>query len=258
MRKEIKGNNKDGVEVTVYVKTPSNQQLKKAGIVAAKTFAEAVNGGCLLKAKTEKVLREQGLWGEEQIKLLKEVTEKLVANELILKKGGIKKSEARDIAFSMREDRYRQTESLGILNSLDSKTAEGISTDARFDYLCSLCIVDEEGQPLCKNVEDYQDRSTGGEELINKAALEFSALFFGYDKDWQLKLKENEFFKEQGMVDKDFRLIDKDGNWVDRKGRRINENFQHIDADGNAINDEGKLIDAEGDEIVEFSAFLDD
>ena len=258
MRKEVKGKNKEGVEVTVYVKTPSNAQLKKATLVAAKSFADAVNGGCLLKAKTEKVLRDQGLWGDEQINSLREITERLVANEAILKKGGIKKSEAKNIAFSMREDRYKQTELLGVLNSLDSKTAEGISTDAKFDYLCSICIVDEEGQPLCTSVENYQERANDGDELINNAALEFSAMFFGYDKEWQLKLEENKFFKNQNMVDKDFRLIDKDGNWVDRKGRRINEEFQLINEEGKAVNEAGKLIDENGDEIVEFTPFLED
>lgn len=253
MRKEVKVGEK-----TVYVKTPSNVQLKKANLVAAKSFADAVNGGCLLKAKTEKVLRDQGLWGEEQINELKEVTERIVANELKLKRGGIKKSEAKDIAFSMREDRYKQSELLGILNSLDSKTAEGISTDARFDYLASVCIVDEEGQPLCKSIEDYQEKASNGDELINTAAVEFSALFFGYDKDWQLKLEENKFFKEQGMVDEKFRLVNKEGQLVDRKGRRVNEGFQLINEEGKAVNEDGKLIDENGDEIVEFTAFLDD
>lgn len=257
MRREIKVKVGD-VEKVVYVKTPSNLQLKKAGLVANKAFAEAVNSGCLLKAKTEKVLRDQGLWGEEQIKELKEITERILANELKLKKGGIKRSEAKDIAFSMREDRYKQTELLGVLNSLDSKTAEGVSTDARFDYLASVCIVDEENQPLCKNLDDYQERAANGDNLINEAALEFSSLFFGYDKDWQLKLEENKFFKEQGMVDENFRLINKEGQLVNRKGQRVNESFQLINEEGKAINDEGKLVDEDGNELVEFTAFLDD
>lgn len=258
MRREIKGKDKEGKEVTIYVKSPTQTQLKKANIVAAKAFGDALNAGCLLKAKTEKALRDQGLWGEEQIAELRVVTDRLNANELKLRKGGIKRNEAKDIAFSMREDRYKQTELLGILNSLDSKTAEGISTDARFDYLCGVCIVDEEGKPVCNSTEDYQERASGGDELINTAALEFSSLFFGYDKDWQLKLKENEFFKEQGMVDKDFRLVNKEGKWVDRKGRLVNEGFQLINEDGKAVNEEGKLIDEDGNEIVEFTPFLED
>jgi len=257
MRREVKGM-KDGKELTIYVKAPTQPQLKKANIVAAKAFGDALNAGCLLKAKTEKALRDQGLWGDEQINELRAITERLNASELKLRKGGIKRQEAKDIAFSMREDRYKQTELLGILNSLDNKTAEGISTDARFDYLCSVCILNEEGQPFCKSVEDYQERANDNEEILNAAALEFSSMFFGYDKDWQLKLEENKFFKEQGMVDKDFRLVDKEGNLVDRKGRRLNDKYQLINEEGKAINEEGQLIDEDSNIIVEFTPFLED
>lgn len=257
MRKEIVGKNRDGKEVKVFIKTPSTSQLKKASLVAAKAFADALNGGCLLKAKTEKALRDQGLWGDEQIDQLREVTKRLSDSELVLKKGGIKRSEAKDVAFSMREDRLKQSELLNTLNSLDSKTAEGISTDARFDYLCSVCIVDEEGKPICTSVEDYQEKSSL-DDYLNDAAIEFSAMFFGYDKDWQLKLRENLFFKEQGMVDDKFRLVNKDGQLVDRKGRRVNENYQLINEEGKAINEDGKLVDENGEEIVEFTPFLDD
>lgn len=258
MRKEIVGKNKDGAEVKVFVKTPSPVQLKKATLIAAKYFADALNAGCLLKAKTEKALKDQGLWGDEQIDELREISKRINENESKLKKGGIKKSEAVNIAYSMREDRQKQAELLGILNSLDSKTAEGLSQDARFDYLCSTCIVDEEGNPICKSVEDYQDRSSNGDEFLNEAALEFSALFFGYDKDWQLKLPENKFFKDQGMVDEKFRLVNKEGQLVDRKGRRVNENYQLINEDGKAIDENGKLVDENGEEILEFSPFLED
>ncbi len=258
MKREVKFE-KDGVTTTCYVKTPNQAQLQQAQLEHNKVFARALKEGCLLKAKTESCLKEQGLWGEEQIKALKAVTQRLRENEEKLKMGGIKKwGEAREIALQMVSDRAEQVRLMGILNSLDEYTAEGLANNAKFDYLCSVCIVDEGGIPLCKSVQDYQERATSGDTLINIAASEFSSLHYGYDPKWEEKLDENKFLKEHGMVDDKFRLINKEGKLVDRTGRLVNEDGNYVDDQGNPVDFDGNKVDSNGEKIVETLPFLDD
>lgn len=257
MKKEIKGTTADGKEITVFVKKPGPNQLKMAQLESNRTFAESIKKGCLLKAKTEQTLREQGLWGDEQKNKLKDLSRRIEENELKLKKGGIKLwGEARAIALQMLDDRYEQMQLLSVLNSLDKFTAEGQATDARFDYLCSACILDEYGEPIFKSLEDYQTRAN--EDIAIKAATELSSQLFGHDPEWESKLSENEFLKSHNMVDDNFRLINKDKHFVDRDGRKINEDGYRVDENDNPIDLAGNKLDKEGHIIVESVPFIED
>ena len=56
-------------------------------------------------------------------------------------------------------------------------TAEGQADNAYFDFLVSACSLDESGQKVFKNFDDYIEKSR--EPLSVKLAEELSALIFG-------------------------------------------------------------------------------
>src|SRR6056297_2386714 len=101
-RTKVVGKDSDGNEVTVYVTRPTKEDNSDAQIVASKVFKKAVMEGALLKQSLDNILREQGLWDDNKQQELDEINEKIEKNLLKLKKGGIKLSEARDLAIDVR------------------------------------------------------------------------------------------------------------------------------------------------------------
>lgn len=255
-RIKVDSKDKQGKKTSVYVTRPTKEENSKSQIVANKVFKDALMNGALVRKVLEKWLEDQGIWNQDKQKEVDDIDDEIRENLIKLKKGGIKLSEAKQVAIDIRMARVRKNQLMMERNSYDEYTAEALSDNAKFDYLASVCIKDKNGEPYFESVEDYQQN--GDQPFAIEAAGKLAAMVYGLDDDWESNLPENQFLSKYKFVNDDLRLVDKDGRYVTTDGKLIDSNFRYIDEQNNYVDYEGNRVDEDGLPIVESSPFLDD
>lgn len=248
----------DGKEVELIVRPPSVQDQREAQKVYNKAFTESIKGQCIVRAKLDDVLREQGLWDDGRQKQLTTLQNKILDGERKLTKGGIKLKEAKDIALSMKETRDEIRDLISVRTSLDSNTAEGQADNARFNYLVSACVVykDNESKGYFDSLDDYLNRMD--DPVALRGAQILANMIYGLDNDYEKNLPENKFLLKFKFIDDKLRLIDDKGRYVDREGRLVDEGGRFINESGQYVDKDGNRVDEKGDYVVDHQPFLDD
>lgn len=251
---KLNGSEKD---TEFLVKTPSINDQREAQKVYNQAFTDAIKSKCVVRAKMDELLEDQGLWNQDkQIKFTK-LQQDILDSERKLAKGGISLREAREIAIQMKKDREEVRSLISVRTSLDNHSAEGQADNARFNYLVSVCLVyNDSKQPYFSNMEDYLNRSN--EEVAIVAAQHLASMLYGLDNDYELNLPENKFLKKYKFIDDKLRYINKEGKLTDAEGRLVDENGRYIDGEGNFVDKFGNRVDKDGEYVVEHQPFLDD
>lgn len=130
-----------------------------------------------------------------------------------------------------------------------SKTVEGQSENAKFDYLVFACTFTADNKPYFKSFEEYQNQKSTLAGV--RAAEKLAELLYTYNADWTANLPEMKFLKKYKMVDSELRLINKDGKFVDSDGNLIN-------ADGELVDEAGNPVQSVNTVVEEPQPFLDD
>tara|TARA_R110000824_G_scaffold128568_3_gene289490 strand:+ start:19550 stop:20536 length:987 start_codon:yes stop_codon:yes gene_type:complete len=247
---------------TYAVVRPSVETLKRGTEIRSKTFNEALQGGDMLRDQLEGELRKRGLWNDDREEEYQGLRQDVVDGEFQLSKGGIRLSEARDVALGMSESRERMVDMLSSRSELDQNTCEGRADAARFNLLFAESLVYEDtGEKYFPNgLDDYLTQLDNS--ITTKGAAEFYYLISGTE-NLDDSLPETQFLKQYKLVDDKKRLIDKDGRLITKEGK-------HIDEFGNFIKWTGEeeyvFVDLTGREVekvtgdfkVEFSPFLEE
>lgn len=239
------------------IKKPTARQNEDATMEYNRVFSKALQSGALLREKLDLFMREQGLWdNQKQEKYLQYIAE-LNDTERKLQEGGIKLSEAKELAFNMKGTRGALQDLIAGRNALDVNTAQGQAENARFNFLLVSCLVyNDTGKNVYNTADEY---SEDGESPVAIAAAEnFANQYFGLDKDHEKNLPENKFLTQYKFTDEEGRLIDSEGNFIDYLGRRVNENGRYIDENGELTDVDGNRVDENGEYLVEQKPFLDD
>ena len=245
-------------ETEFLVKTPSINDQREAQKVYNQAFTDAIKSKCVVRAKMDELLEDQGLWNQDkQIKFTK-LQQDILDSERKLAKGGISLKEAKEIAIQMKKDREEIRSLISVRTSLDNHSAEGQADNARFNYLVSSCLVynDSNKQPYFSNMEDYLNRSN--EEVAIVAAQHLASMLYGLDNDYELNLPENKFLKKFKFIDEKLRYINKQGQLTDADGRLVDENGRYVDDKGNFVDKFGNRVDKDGEYVVEYKPFLDE
>lgn len=253
----------DGIDKWLYVVSPSSKQQSEAAIVASKTFAKLVNDKdedgnptCILRSQLNEYMKVNGMWNDAKDEELKVLVDKIRGNLRKLSKGNIKLSDAKELAVNIRRDRIAQTILLAEQTELDGFTVEGQIENVRFDYLVSVCVLDQNHNPLFETVDAYS--KAGDLEYVIEAATELSSMLYGLDPNWQQDLPENKFLKKYKFANDDLHLVNKNDHLVDVDGRLVDDEGRMVDDKGKWVNEEGELVDKSGFVIEEFNPFLDD
>lgn len=243
------------------VRRPKITEIRNANEQRSKTFNEALSRGDMLREQLDSELRKRSLWNDSREDEYQGLRKQILDGEFKLKKGGIKLSDAKDIALDMTDSRSKMVGLLSSRTELDSNTCEGKADAVRFNCLFASCLVYEEtGESYFpKGMDDYllnQD-----DPVAIAGATEFYYLISNSERPDE-QLPENVFLKQFDFVDKEFKLVDKDGKKTDRKGRHIDEfgnlirwvkkdSYIHVDTEGREVLDDGQFN-------VDFSPFLSD
>lgn len=260
---EIKGLNSKNEQVTYLLKRPSSVDYQASKLysnkVAAKIaqqFDEDGKPAFLTRSKVKELLTKTGDWNSDMEVELVNSAKKLLELERKLAKGGIKKSEGKSLAIEIKSLRTRQLEILAKTRNMDEYTLEAQVENANFDYLIFSCILDEEGNRVYKNVEEYKEE--GNDNITILAATRLAEMLYGYDADEEKNLPENKFLIKYGFVNNDLRFIDKDGHFVDSNGRRVDEKGRLVNDENQPVDINNERLDEDGNPIEEFQEFLDD
>lgn len=247
----------DGKTLKLAVVEPSPAQLSEARKVANTAFTKALREDAPLTIEIEKIMIKRGIWGEEKVKEIEKIRDQVRADEKILKAGGIKRSEGREVALRISENRRKLRDLLADKESLNNMTAEAQMENARFEYLVSQCVVyNNNGKQYFKDLDDYRKRADSNAAF--EGAKLFATINYGLDEDFDKNLPENKFLRQFGYINEDLRYVNEDGKLVDATGKLVDEEGRYVDEDGNLVDIQGNRVDETGELIVETQPFLDD
>jgi hypothetical protein len=240
--------------VKVIVRRPTPEDYRDSQIEYNKAFREALDSGALLRQRLTDYMREQGIWNDEKQKKNDEYVDKIRAKEDALKGGGIKLSEAREIAIELKKLRSEFQSFLAERNALDSNSVEGQADNARFSHLVRLCILNNETrQPIFHDQKQYD--AVSDQPWVIEASSQLANMIYGLDPKYVDNLEENKFLKEFKFVNEDLQFIDKEGHLVDAEGRLINEDGRYIayrteEGRKNKDPDDVYFVNRKGEEVV--------
>lgn len=223
----IESKDKDGNTVKVGLKSPGLKEYRDSQIEYNKAFREALDSGALLRQKLTDYMRDQGIWNEEKQKQNDEYVEQIRDKEEALRRGGIKLSEAKQLAIDLQRLRAEFRYFISEKNQLDQNSAEGQADNARFSELVRLCLLNPTTKdPYFPKQSDYDDAAD--QPWVVEASSELASMIYDIDPDYDDKLPENKFLKDYSFMNEDLRLIDSNGHLVDIDGRLINEDGRFV------------------------------
>jgi hypothetical protein len=247
----------DDKEKEFLVRSPSLNDQREAQKIYNQAFTDAIKSKSVVRARLDDLLKDQGLWDDEKQAKFTGLQRELLDGEKRLAKGGFSLNEAKDLAIKMKGVRDEIRDLISVRTSLDNHSAEGQADNARFNYLVSACVIDQETkQPYFKDMEDYLSRAT--DQVAITGAQTLANMIYGLDNDYESNLPENKFLKKYKFVDDKLRLIDKKGRLIDEDGRLVDEEGRFIDEQGNFIDRYGNRLSKTGDYEVDPEPFLDD
>ena len=272
---EIKDGKFEAQEKEFAVVRPSLQLLNEANKLRSKLFTQLFESGTMLRQQVDTHLKDRNIWNEKLQAEYDAVQSEVIEKTQRLERGGIKLSEARDLAIEISEQRQQLVSMLVDRSDIDNLTCEGQADNERFNFLFANCLVynDTEEKVYPDGLEGYMKNTST--DVATKGATEFYYLMSN-SESLDDQLPENRFLKKFNFVDDDMRflergtdrLITKEGKYIDENGFYIAYNDDgttyHVDTDGNQVedrvssedeplpflDDDGNPLDAEGNPVV--------
>ena len=250
----VEGLDNDQNTVKTLLRQPTAQDYRDSQVQYNETFRKALDSGALLRKKLTDYMKDQGIWDDEKQKQNDQYIKDISMREDALKAGGIRLSEAKKIAFELRDLRADFRELLSERNALDQNSAEGQADNARFSELIRVCMLDPNTrQPKFPDQAAYD--SQADQPWVVEAAAELASMIYGLDPDYDKNLEENKFLKEFKFVDEDLRFINKEGHFVDADGRLVDEEGRFIayrteEGKKNKDPKEVYFVNMDGEEVV--------
>jgi hypothetical protein len=247
----------DDKDTEFKVRRPTSAEQRESEKVYRRIFRESLQNGDFVRAKLDDELRRQGLWDDKKQAEHDLLMRKMSDNRKLLLKGGMKLSDAKNVALSIIDDRNKLLELLLIRNQLDALTAEAQAENAKFNYLVACCVVyNTTNKPFFKNLDEYLEKADS--EVAIKGATSLMKLLMEIDEDQEKNSVESKFLRKWKFVDDEGRLVNKDGHFVDREGRLINDKGHYVDENGKRVDKDGNPVDDNGQWIFKEEPFLDD
>lgn len=263
---KVVGKNTAGEDVTVFVRKPNSRDYKDAKLYSTAIVSDMIRRkttdgkpAFLVRSQLPEIRKEAGIWTDEHAKKVVEISKEIEKLENKLYAGKMKKSEGKAIAFKLEDLRREQISLITRMNALDENTIEATQENSEFDFLFSVCLLDEEGNQVFESVDQYKEKQTE-EPYYFTAAQELQNILYGF-KQIEETVKERpeyKFLMKFGFLNDKMQLVDKDGNLVDRNGRRVDEDGYPVNEHGERIDKDGNKLDDKGNREVEFGEFEDD
>lgn len=177
---------------------PTASVLSEAKAVYTMAFRKAIEAGAYLRKSFDKILEDQGLWSEQKTKKISSLQFLLAKLERKLN-SKLKLSEAKEVAKQLAESRNELRELVYERTALDDRTSEGQAEQARLEYICSVCTLEQiTRKPVFSGVIDMNDSDP---DLVSICLDKIAGLVYEVDPDFESKLPEQKFFIRFGKPD---------------------------------------------------------
>lgn len=204
---------------TYKVRKPNSIQKNQGRRIYNQAFNQALTDGCMIKEQAINFSKERGIWNTEKEAELAELRKKIDDGEKILELGGIELSQAKDVALDIRQNRFELMLRNIALSEIFANTAEREAEFAESQYIMSVCICQKNGQPLCKDLNDFLNRQD--EPPIVEGINKFNDLMYGNNADYFKELPENKFLIEYGFMDNEMNLLDENGQKIVNEDEKV-------------------------------------
>lgn len=216
----------DGNEIEVMAKKPTNADYNDAERVRAKKVAELIRSSkdepILSRVQLDKFLKDQEIWTDEDEDKFVEMQKFIQDGEAKLRKGGIKLSEAREIAINVYFKRFEMVDLMAKRQVFDDATLEAQADQAQRDYLIFCSLHTKDGEKLFENIDEFYEFKETDEYYI--AINQTSPILYGETETFEKQLPEYQWLKKYNFIDEDANFVDrKTGERVDRFGKAINQ-----------------------------------
>jgi len=225
----------EGNDIELAVVRPTQDVINDADLIYNVEVSKAVRKGSMTRQEAVSLIEERGLWTEQDEKKATKLRKKVrdLEVKLLDKKTG--KKQGRKIADDLANARNEVSVLIGKRDGILNITAESYASAIRDQYFVAMCTVTAEDQEsYFDDYEDYLQRSN--EVAALRAYQEMLYMINDLDPEFLKNQTENKYLIDNGFMDSDGYLINKDGKRVDSKGRRINDRFEYVlDLDGEEI-----------------------
>lgn len=263
-RTVVKTSDHDGNDLDLAILKPTTRVVQEGqrhyNLKLAELVRRAGEGyeSLISRHQLDDYLKKIGVWTPADQVTFQRMNIQVRECERKLKQGGIKLSEARQLALRMRDLRVSLVELYSKRQAFDNTTMEQEAENHRFKFLMTQCVVHAEtGEPFFTGLDDYEAQD--GEDHVADAAQALAAELYGYDPKAADETFENRWLRDHGFMNADGVLLNRDGAMVDRAGRLINEHGQYVDEQGNPVDVEGNRVDDAGRVLVDApQPYLDD
>jgi hypothetical protein len=255
----------DNKPLRLAVVRPTNRINQEANMAYNLKMAELIRKGSqdssqrlLLRAELEEYLTTMGIWTLQDAIDVEKLALEIRADELMLKKGGIKISEGRALALQMAEKRQLIMEKHAKRQQFDSATVESQAENFRFEFLLVRCLVlADTGNQFLKNHSEYIARQD--ETSVIDGAKILANMVYGLETNMHKNMFEMKWLKDAGMIDDDGKYIRPDGTLTDRDGRSVDKDGRYINEEGQMVDTFGRPVDEKGNLLIDVSKpFIDD
>ncbi len=151
--------NDNGEDLVLRFKRPNQLVLSKAELTYRTAFSRAFRQDIITNAEVEKLLRDRGLWDEEQQEKSEELRQKILELEEKLKDPALSNEDGDTICASIDILRLEVMSDNLVYQSIADNTCEAIAKESQNEFLCSECIVDNKtSTKVYKDVDDFKAR----------------------------------------------------------------------------------------------------
>ncbi len=261
-REVIKTKDVDGKSIEIAVIVPGHKINQEANMFYSLKVSQLIRQGVengerlLLRSEVDDYLIKSKIWTNEDVVKMEQLGLTIKAIELTLKKGGMQKWEARQLAIKMGDLRNQMTQMFNRRQQLDSSTVEATAENYKFAMTMVMCTVyADTGKPFFKDYEDYLEK---GEEIASIDAAKFLSKFiYGLTDEVNTSFFENKWLQEAGYINDQGRYTDEKGKLIDKDGNTVDQFGRCVDKDGDLVNKQGIKIDSSGEFVVEdFKPFI--
>jgi hypothetical protein len=203
----FKTKDEDGNELLYEFRRPTQAVMSKAELVRRAKFSEAFRAGVVVNAEVFKILRERGLWGDDEEAKSAELREKIAKAEEGLKDEGVTNDGGMKLVTEIKFLRLELDAHQSIATQISDATCESVANEAVNMFYAASCVFDKNtGAKVYKDLEDFRSRlnEVSTIDSYREATIASLEVLIGQDlpSDLSTQYTENKWLAERGL-DKD-------------------------------------------------------
>lgn len=148
--------NTEDEEITLKFRRPTQAILSKAELTYRSAFSKAFRADIITSAEVEKMLRERGIWNEDHQNKDGQLRDEILDLEQKLEDHSLSNEQGESVCVEIDDKRMELIRLGSIYQQIADNTCETIANEARNQFLCAECIMDNKtGLRVYKDVNDY-------------------------------------------------------------------------------------------------------